>query len=516
MRKSILFIPMLMCLALIAEAVPPSGTWDQYGEALNVNPAKKAEFPSLAVYNGTPYVCWVEEEGTTRTVHVKYYDASNTWSSYGGSVSGEDDVPHTPDIAISSIGTVYVCWQDIASGSGKIYVRHYNGGSWVQDGVSLNVNLSKYAQSPTIAISNGTPYVCWQEFDGVAEKIYVRYFKDNIWKPQVSLNIISGESAGSPAIAIYNGTPYVSWQERNGTGEQIYVKHYNGASWEQAGGSLNEDLTMNANSPAIAVSNGTPYVSWQESNGTVPQIYVKYYNGVHWAQEGTSLNVDLSTDAQASAIAVYNGTPYVCWQERNEIAEQIYVKYFKDGVWKGGGSLNIDSAKAASLPDIAVSNDTLYVCWQELNALVSKIYVKHYVAYTPTASPTPSAVTPEITEIPTTEVTPEVTKTPAVVKLTPAIPAVPFMVHPNVLRTSTGQPVRITLRIDRSQRVILKIYTRGGKLVKTLVDSVINAKTFETVWEGIDRKGRVVPTGIYLVYIKTDDFSEKRKIVVVR
>jgi flagellar hook assembly protein FlgD len=44
----------------------------------------------------------------------------------------------------------------------------------------------------------------------------------------------------------------------------------------------------------------------------------------------------------------------------------------------------------------------------------------------------------------------------------------------------------------------------------------MNAGTFETVWDGIDRKGQVVPSGIYIVYTKTDDFEKKRKIVVVR
>jgi len=502
-----------MCLALIAEAVTPSGTWDQDGAALNFNQGKNAEFPSLAIYNSTPFVSWVEKDSNTgkNAIFVKYYDADDKiWGSYSGNECFGEDAANS-DITMSSTGTPYVCWQKNMIASSEIYVRHYNGTGWEPNGLILNVDAAKNAGSPAIAISIGTPYVCWQEDNGSVNQIYVRYFISSAWQFPTRLNVLASKSANSPAIAVYSGTPYVSWQESNGIYPQIYVKHYNGVSWVQDGGSLNVNSSMNVNSPAIAVYNGTPYVSWQERDLAAEQIYVKHYNGVHWVQDGGSLNVNSSADAQASAIAVSNGTPYVCWQERDESVEQIYVKYFKDNVWKGGVSLNVDSAKDAGLPDIADSNGTPYVCWQESNGLVSQIYVKHFSAYVP--SPTPA---PEITEIPTTEVTPEVTKTPAVVKLTPAIPAVPFMVHPNVLRTSTGQPVRITLRIDRSQRVIVKIYTRGGKLVKTLVDSVINAKTFETVWEGIDRKGRVVPTGIYLVYIKTDDFSEKRKIVVVR
>ncbi len=525
MRKSILFIPMLMCLALSARAVATERTWVQAGqekEALNLNKDNNAYSPRLAIYNGTPYVNWIEydPDAETNSICVKCFDAEgNTWSSHGESWNCNIQC-HSSDIAISSAGTVYVCWYDNVSGLSEINVRHYNKSEWVLDVGSLTNDPSQNAGSPAIAFYNDTPYVSWQESNGSKNQIYVKYLEGSLWVGGAkSLNVDELKSAESPAIAVYNGTPYVSWQESNGSKNQIYVKYLEGSLWV-GGESLNVIESENAGSPAIAVYNGTPYVSWQENNGTVQQIYVKHYdnNKTEWVQDGGSLNVITSKDAYSPAIAVYDGTPYVSWQESDGTAEQIYVKHYDNNETKwvqDGGSLNIDSEKNAYSPAIAVYNDTPYVSWQEVESgtgTALQIYAAYYVVSTPTPVSTLIS-TPSPTP---TEVAPVVTKTPAVVKLTPAIPAGPFIVHPNVLRTSTGQPVRITIRIDRTQRVLVKIFTRGGKLVKTLVDRVMNAGTFETVWDGIDRKGQVVPSGIYIVYTKTDDFEKKRKIVVVR
>ena len=85
-----------------------------------------------------------------------------------------------------------------------------------------------------------------------------------------------------------------------------------------------------------------------------------------------------------------------------------------------------------------------------------------------------------------------------------------------MVRPSVNKPARIDVKIDKSQKVVVKIYSLRGKLIKTLVDRVVNAGTFEAVWEGVNQKGRLVSSGVYIVHIKTDTFEEKRKLAVVR
>ena len=41
-----------------------------------------------------------------------------------------------------------------------------------------------------------------------------------------SLNVNPGQTAYNPSLAISNGTAYVSWYESNGIADQIYEKHF--------------------------------------------------------------------------------------------------------------------------------------------------------------------------------------------------------------------------------------------------------------------------------------------------
>lgn len=91
-----------------------------------------------------------------------------------------------------------------------------------------------------------------------------------------------------------------------------------------------------------------------------------------------------------------------------------------------------------------------------------------------------------------------------------------MVIKQNVVRPSVNKPARIDVKIAKAQRVVVKIYSLRGKLIKTLADRVANAGTFEAVWEGVNQKGNLVSSGIYIVHIKTDTFEEKRKLAVVR
>ncbi|MCK5218306.1 hypothetical protein KAR10_02215, partial [bacterium] len=153
---------------------------------------------------------------------------------------------------------------------------------WVQVGESLNVNIDKQVRCPRIDVSNGTPYVTWWECRsaGIEENyLYVKYYNGSSWIQAggiLNINANNIEFANSTSIAITEGTPYVAWNEKVGTGKmQIYVKHYDGNSWIQDGGSLNIDENQCAVFPDIAINdNGTPYVTWQEELDSVFNIYL--------------------------------------------------------------------------------------------------------------------------------------------------------------------------------------------------------------------------------------------------
>ncbi len=58
--------------------------------------------------------------------------------------------------------------------------------------------------------------------------------------------------------------------------------------WVQDNGIVDVDPSRKAaHYPYISSSNGTPYVSWWESNATTYQGYVGNYNGIEWITIGS-------------------------------------------------------------------------------------------------------------------------------------------------------------------------------------------------------------------------------------
>ena len=60
------------------------------------------------------------------------------------------------------------------------------------------------------------------------------------------------------------------------------------------------------------------------------------------------------------------------------------------------------------------------------------------------------------------------------------------------------------------------IYDMHGKQIKTLSDEFKTAWKYEIEWDGTDRFGKQVSTGVYLAIMQTRNFSQARKIMFIK
>lgn len=85
--------------------------------------------------------------------------------------------------------------------------------------------------------------------------------------------------------------------------------------------------------------------------------------------------------------------------------------------------------------------------------------------------------------------------------------------HPNPFNPSTT----IEFSVPAQARATLKIYDVAGRLVRTLVDEVkAPGRRYSVVWDGRDRSGREVSSGLYFYRLETGDWEETRKLVIIR
>ena len=84
--------------------------------------------------------------------------------------------------------------------------------------------------------------------------------------------------------------------------------------------------------------------------------------------------------------------------------------------------------------------------------------------------------------------------------------------YPNPFNPST------TIRFDLpvATDVHLAVYDLLGREVARLVDGQLGAGHHQQVWDGRDRDGHAVPTGIYFVLVVTPEFRESIKIVLLK
>jgi len=74
----------------------------------------------------------------------------------------------------------------------------------------------------------------------------------------------------------------------------------------------------------------------------------------------------------------------------------------------------------------------------------------------------------------------------------------------------------IRFALPKDSWVKLEVYNILGQKVKTLVDEKLAAGVKEVEWDGKDSKGLEFASGIYFYRIKADDFSDVKKMVMLK
>lgn len=84
--------------------------------------------------------------------------------------------------------------------------------------------------------------------------------------------------------------------------------------------------------------------------------------------------------------------------------------------------------------------------------------------------------------------------------------------YPNPFNLSTA--IRYT--IPRRSKVTISIYNVMGRKVNTIVDETKSAGSHTAYWDGTDKAGKVVSSGIYFYRIHAGDFVETKRMLLLK
>jgi hypothetical protein len=96
------------------------------------------------------------------------------------------------------------------------------------------------------------------------------------------------------------------------------------------------------------------------------------------------------------------------------------------------------------------------------------------------------------------------TDTPAINKL--------YGNFPNPFNPSTT--IKFATKVNG--HVSIQVYDVAGRLVNTLVNDVRDAGSYTEHWNGINNRGASVASGVYFYRMDTKDYSQTRKMVLLR
>jgi len=85
-------------------------------------------------------------------------------------------------------------------------------------------------------------------------------------------------------------------------------------------------------------------------------------------------------------------------------------------------------------------------------------------------------------------------------------------VYPNPFNPST----QISFGLAKPSEMRLRVYDASGRLVRLLEDGYRVAGHYTAIWDGLDNKGVLAPSGIYFCQLRITSFVETKKMVLLR
>ncbi len=243
--------------------------------------------------------------------------------------------------------------------------------------------------------------------------------------------------------------------------------------------------------PAIAFDGTNYLVVWAERRTDMTyDIYGKRVRRDGVVLDTNSITISVAPDSQVCPAAVFDGQNFfVAWQDFRSKDNDIYGVYINregiviDSFLIAGGKGNQSSPVLGARPNAGLVM-IFYSNWCEIygdrrfNSM--RIFSEMYGGTGIGKSKRKNSFYPEITIYPN-----------------------PFVEN---LHIKVKDNIPVILNSD------VFVYDITGRLVRKLR---IDKNSFECIWDGRDKEGKMLPSGIYLIIFKIGDWTNTRKVVII-
>lgn len=442
-------LPLALTLAcafviLVVPPAPASAAWQQVvggASPVNYGPTTSATDMDATTVGGTPYLSWVEHNGSNYTVRVARLGGDQSdWPepvAEAAPINSDmfQQVCYYEWICSTSIvdfgGRPCVAWSEFDGTNYELRVARLNstGTAWDPVGESvapnspINHESNRDAYHPSLVVIDGVLYVAWREKGTLDVNWEVRVAAYNAvgdsWTEVVGgespINASTSRDAKhGPELTAFNSRPAVVWTENDGGNDEARVSILNatGDDWvEPVGGAspVNFSSTKDSSNPSIVTSGGKLYVAWEEYDGSYWQVRAARLNdaGTAWIEDvGGARPINFSAYAHGSEpdLADLGGLPLITWWEGDGADDEIRVARLTSDrtdwveIVGGASPINESSIADARGPELAIVGGVPYVFWGEYDGVnmegrVSRLVPSFDTAFTNVNGGTGAALT---------------------------------------------------------------------------------------------------------------------------
>lgn len=337
-------------------------------------------------------------------------NALESSTASGGGISGSTASATLPALALDSTGGLVIAWHDTSSGIAQVYVRRFDGESWVELGTlsgrdgGISNSLFDVGEPCLATGSTGDIFVGWSGTAATDDpmQIVVHRYDGTTWTPvgeggNLGALRTDGDSRNCDLTIDAEGRPIVAFDD-NSTGlRQIYVARFDDDRWRELGaGSASGGGLSNAGlvsgRPDIDVDgNGNPMVTWAHNESGIWDTYARFFDGSVWAERaGSASGGGISNTANSSfgqrLITDASGAPIVVWVDGRSGNFQVLMRRWSSNAWQefspGSGSAGGISNTATSSEWVSLSRDAqgrIIAAWEErVSDTRWEIYLRRY------------------------------------------------------------------------------------------------------------------------------------------
>ncbi|MCJ7508939.1 MAG: T9SS type A sorting domain-containing protein [candidate division Zixibacteria bacterium] len=461
--------------------------------------------PAIAIDStGNFVVVWTDSSNGNYDIYGRRFSSIGTPLASSFKVNGDagSSSQISPDVARNPAGSFVVVWQDNRSGNYDIYGQRYNAAGTAQGGNLIIENGSANQTSPSVAMDSlGNFVVVWQ--DSVNGNWDIFGLRFNSSGAPLGTKFKVNESTGTdsmqatPAVGMDgNGNFVVTWCDLRGYAsylEDIYFQRF-ASNGNTIGTNIivNEDKAKRAQyEPAIFVnSSGDFVITWHDYRDASPDIYAQRYAlaGEDLVIKGGNFKVDDQSSqipyAYPAVTLTSSGDFVITWTYTSDIIAQ---KYNSSGEPVDGNFLvNNSSTKTQKCSGVASTGTYTYFVWQDDRNDNFDIYAKVVTwAWSEVPEDREDGVSGEFTL---------------------------SQNYPNPFNPQTS----ISFYLKQSGKVSIKVYNILGQRVRDLVDNYYQNGEHRVDWDGKDDSGKDVSAGVYFYQIKTETYTQAKKMVLLK